>query len=212
MLRLGWQVVAVVLGLCVLSASAQEIARPQWTVGDSWTYRVVEGPTASNPNRYSHTQKFSVVEVRANQYRVAVDSRQEYRPYETSSAIWGVSRELNNYYRATETLPYAELLFFIWPLRIGHEWNFEHPMANGETFSYTVRVAEREQIDVPAGHFDTFRIDILGRPKAGGQYLQRRTIWYAPVAKAQVKEQQYLPWSSVLVRQMTMDLVEFKIH
>jgi hypothetical protein len=59
------------------------------------------------------------------------------------------------------------------PLKVGSSWSTE-VRSSGTTFKY--KVTKEEEIEVPAGKFKTFRLDVEIESGGSGQ----ATIWYAP--------------------------------
>ena len=208
------------LGLSCLSSTLalsqsihQELPRPEWSIGDSWTYRIVEGPISANPGVFASTRTFTVLERRSDRYRVSVTTQEEYATRRETSEKWGISQNLNNYYRENAQLPYTELEFLRFPLAVGQAWTFEHPTPDGGVFLWSVRVDGWDEVTVPAGKFATVVIKVEGQKKGGDLYLQRRTIWYAPSAKTKVKEQ----WSGqadhgVILRRVSTELLHYQLR
>ena len=84
------------------------------------------------------------------------------------------------------------------PLAVGKVWSeeYEFVAADGESrvisrIKAKARVLRRETVTVPAGSFDTLviqhTIDI--EPTKGGRETATRTVWYAPEARAFVRNQ-----------------------
>jgi hypothetical protein len=81
---------------------------------------------------------------------------------------------------------------FLWPLEIGKEWTNSYSLENiqnntSEMFNYRMVVAKAEEIMVPAGTFETFKVEVF-TPRTGklfGEY------WYSPTVKAVIKEKEY---------------------
>jgi hypothetical protein len=181
-------VVALVLTALWATAGAEEIELPTWTVGDRWTFEKTEGPLSDNQGVFHSTVRTSVIEIRPKVYRTEITTQPAPGSDQKSTAERNISRGLNLYYRQNAQLPFTELQFLQWPLAVGKTWQFEHPMTDGGTFVWNVKVDRWEDVTVPAGSFKTLVISVEGKQTNGVQ-AQRRTVWYAPSAKWRVKEE-----------------------
>jgi len=84
--------------------------------------------------------------------------------------------------------------YFSWPLEVGKEWRNTYTRENlaeksSQASDYSVLIADIEQIKVPAGSFEAFKLEIYGFQN-GLMVMER---WYSPQAKWFVKERIYLP-------------------
>jgi hypothetical protein len=178
--RTAIRLCALVLGLCAFSVcvaqALEPAARPEYQVGDRWSYRNVAGAV--------HTQQ--VLGIDADAITVAIGNGRAR-----------VTRDFNfpRTYDGKTTLD--ERLTF--PLQLGKEWSssFEWKAGNviGKT-DMTRRVVAYERIRVDAGEFDAFRIEGKGFWKdlttitsfpahSSGPRTER--YWYAPAARRIVK-------------------------
>jgi hypothetical protein len=81
----------------------------------------------------------------------------------------------------------------LWPLEVGKEWRSAYLRENileksSQTFDYRMVVTGIEEVKVPAGIFETFKVEV--RIAYSGNLFAE--YWYAPKAKRGVKEKEYL--------------------
>ncbi len=88
-----------------------------------------------------------------------------------------------NNVRAPDGRRWTPYQFFIAEYQVGKRWpaQFLVTQADGKqsNISFELRVAGRERITLPAGTFDTFRIEARGTNQTTGELLER-TAWVAP--------------------------------
>ena len=82
---------------------------------------------------------------------------------------------------------------YLWPLEVGKEWPISYLRENiqeksSETFNYRMVVAKMENVTVPAGTFETFKVEVY-IPYTGKLFAE---YWYSPTVKRAVKEREYL--------------------
>ena len=209
-----WRNTIMVSVLLILSApiGAEEIDLPVWSVGDTWTYKKTEGPLTYENAIYHSTLTFGVVGLENRWYRVNVTTASSLQSGGKSSGIRNITRNLNGYYREGAQLPFTELEFLRWPLVAGKSWEFEHPLLDGGSFVWRAKVDGWVDVAVPAGRFKAVRIDIEGRPRAGGLYVQHRTVWYAPSVKSKVKEEWSGEWGRIIVTRENYELENYELH
>jgi hypothetical protein len=83
--------------------------------------------------------------------------------------------------------------FFAWPLETGKEWKTafvreNHTQKSSDKLAYVKVIAGVEDLRVPAGNFDAFKIETYGSDS--GRLVTEH--WYAPTVKWFVKIRQYL--------------------
>jgi len=81
-----------------------------------------------------------------------------------------------------------------WPLEAGKEWKFNHVLEqvqekSSRTIDARIVVANVEEIKVPAGAFEVYRIEVYNNYT--GQLFSEH--WYSPKVKWFVKNKTYLP-------------------
>ncbi|MGQ0512427.1 MAG: hypothetical protein ACT4P9_17630 [Betaproteobacteria bacterium] len=178
---------ALALLLAAPAALAQPAPRPDVRVGDRWEFAVYDTVPTRVPSR-----TWVVTSVTPS---VIVGTE--------NGAPLRLTPELNvlDSPRQSETNP--GLLRF--PLEVGRRWNYDTQWtfkAKGSTgtLAMSVEVQAREQVSVPAGEFDAFRLFARGRLGGnspsntfyGGETTT--TYWYAPAARAIVKSQHHNPY------------------
>jgi hypothetical protein len=122
--------------------------------------------------------------------------------------------ELNSI--ATPTFSFSgDLKYFVFPLEVGKKWDFKYSLANKVT-SATARwqleaaVVSYEKVKVPAGEFDTFKIEYKGfwnNNTTGRNGRAVVTNWYAPATRSVVKSE----YDDTFNRNVR-ELVEFQLQ
>jgi len=84
--------------------------------------------------------------------------------------------------------------FFVWPLEVGRQWTTapEGDSLEDESSSelmIVMRVAEFEEVSVPAGTFEAFRVE-MHEAYSGALVME---YWYSPKVKWMVKAKQHWP-------------------
>ncbi len=143
-----------------------------YAVGDEYVYRVIDSLTKiSQPL----TMKVSAVN--------ATEDRVEYNGGQYSSDLMGnIVSNLRGGFNTPRQFYPAELF-------VGKKWRseFKQTRANGVTFTfrYDLRVVAREEITVPAGTFNAFKIEARGFNMQLGAALSRN-IWVVPGIAADI--------------------------
>lgn len=80
--------------------------------------------------------------------------------------------------------------FFVWPLEVGREWR---TAPEGDSLEdelvLLMRVADLEEVSVPAGTFEAFRVE-MHEAYSGALVME---YWYSPRVKWMVKAKQHWP-------------------
>lgn len=171
---------------------AANVQAPQMQIGDYWEYSVSDGYT----RRPRGTYRYEVRRFDAD--NAIVEVTQDGRPVETQiyAAGWsGRDHTLTNLQRFRYDPPYPAYAF---PLAPGKSWvtvvNATDP-ATGKVYRVHVRakVIGWERIRVPAGEFDTLKIQryvFAGNPQwSRSQEEIAQTDWYAPAVRRAVRSQ-----------------------
>jgi hypothetical protein len=165
---------------CAPPALAQAAERPDVKVGDQWKFAVHYTVPGAVPPR-----TWLVTAVSATGILVSEDGE----PVRLTS-------ELNVLESPRERESNPRLLAF--PMEVGHRWRystdwfFKPKSSNGHAVVEVV-VEARENVTVPAGTYDAFRLtstqDLSGTSPIGSVYAGQvvRTYWYAPAARAIVR-------------------------
>ncbi|MCW5657849.1 MAG: hypothetical protein KIT60_09100 [Burkholderiaceae bacterium] len=192
---------AVVAAFVGTSAHADEAARPQVAVGDSWHFVVYYTVPSTTPNRT---------------WTVTSIGPDKILGTENGEPLT-LTRDLNvaDSPRQSESNP-RQLSF---PLRVGKRWQYHSewlfkPKSSRGTIAMSVVVVGHETVEVPAGRFDAFRLQATG--ELGGASPSNTfyagqtttTYWYAPAAKAVVKSVHHNPYQGTT----TVELVRFQLR
>lgn len=173
--------------LLVGATWAQDMApieRPVLKVGDSWTYRTLDGWTNNEIRRTLYT--LTALEGSQSITREK-DLATEKESTITSNADLQPCRSLQN----DTTVVCAGAYRF--PFTAGYKHSYRKlPTSSGRTsLDADCEGKGMEKVKVPAGEFDAYRIDCKGRwnlvvgGNASGSFQQ--TLWYAPAVRNQVR-------------------------
>jgi hypothetical protein len=198
-LAAGFTAAIVLAGCAAPVASLQSsetlaTAAPQYRVGDRWVYRVRDG--FANPKIYEETHAVSAIGADGITVDVTVTGggetvRRVEKWVDGGRMSQGALMDI-------ETRRFAEpLLVYRFPLQPGSTWN--QRVANFNTMtgregpiSRYVRVGGQERVTTPAGTFDAVRLNVVMR--LDDEEFWRwptdatYTVWYAPAAKASIRE------------------------
>ena len=167
---------------------------PQYKVGDRWVYRVRDGFRIPIVWEETHT----VTSIGADGITVAVAMRGPQVNGDRVEKWPAAGRVSQGVLLDIETRRFREpLLRYRFPLESGSTWNqfvdnFNELSMREGRINRHVRVGGHEQVTTPAGTFDAIRLNIVMRlddeefwrwPTDG-----THTVWYAPAAKASVRE------------------------
>lgn len=152
-------------------AGAEPLGR-NFSVGQRWTYRVanrLEGTTSARELRVT-----------------AVDHKAGSVEYNNGQFFSDLMGNATNTDRGTLDYPRQ---FYPATLQIGEKWTSafmqSRPDGTHYTYRYEVRVVAKERVTVPAGTFETYRIEALGTNLQLGTRITR-TLWVAPGINANV--------------------------
>jgi hypothetical protein len=184
----------------------QKIDAPQLRVGDSWTYQVIDLLSGSVTRTYT----VALSEIRPDSWRFGTG-------YVTDKS-WNVLREMidGKPIRWTPKRPNYEF-----PMEIGKTWTAETvrdaPDRESEQ-TYTFRVVRQERVIVPAGIFDTFRVEGTSKYKSrikkdgrSGEGGGVHRYWYSPtVARFVAYEYEQTNWKGVVDMKERTELISHK--
>ena len=184
----------------------QRIDAPRLTVGDSWTYQRIDLLSGSMTRKYT----VSLSEIGPNTWRFGTN-------YVTDKS-WNVLRETADGKPVTWTPKRPNYDF---PLEIGKTWTavaVRDAPDREAVHTYTFRVVRQERVIVPAGIFDTFRIEGTNRYKARkkqdgstGEGGGVHRYWYSPtVARFVAYEYEETNWKGVVHKKDRIELVSHK--
>ena len=204
--------------LCRVDCVAQSLSResrPEVLVGESWVYR--DRDVNSGETRET---SFSVKAVAADKIITETGL--------STSGLWTFTRDWNLIERRTGTkveevvMPYWP--HFEFPLEAGKTWikRFENEVMTKRgkrdaKWEWKAHVAGAELVTVPAGRFQTLRVDYNGsfssrEDQRSWTGTRKETIWYAPEAKRGVKREfeQSVPQNHYYDHHV-IELVSFKL-
>jgi len=159
------------------------IDKPEWKVGSEWVYRY-ESPSEGG----TFTWRLNRIENLANEphYVIKAGSREMF--YRVADR--GFTKETLNGRTLREVSPSAAWRSVTFPLRVGLLWDMKYSETR-PTEQRTDNIERRclaekeESITVPAGTFDTIRIDCWN--SRTGAWAS--TAWYSPEVTHMVKEE-----------------------
>jgi hypothetical protein len=171
-----------------LPAVAQKAERPEVRPGDRWQFVVYYATPATQPNR-----EWLITEVTTT----AISGTENGEPL-------ALTPELNVLASPRHTDSNPQALKF--PLEVGKRWRYSGTsvlkVKNSTSQSVVdVVVVAREEVSVPAGKFDAFKLTakgtLSGTAPIGSTYdgtQTNTTYWYAPSARAIVKSIHHNPY------------------
>lgn len=193
---------AVVLALAIIAspAIAQKADRPAVKVGDEWQFIEYFGVPPAKPN-----QHWVVTSVKPT----AIEGTANGQPLLLTPDLNIVD---------SPRFRHSDFRMLSFPLELGKQWSCSSNSYNVMnefkfTADYVVSVVANERVRVPAGEFDAFRLEARGKfgidgPPGPGASEETRTYWYAPAARAIVKEEVRNPTRGAY----TVELVSFKLQ
>jgi hypothetical protein len=183
----------------------ERIAAPQLKTGDTWTYQVIDLLSGSVTRKYTLTLESATR-----------DTFRFNRGYVTDRSL-NVLRETRDG-KPVKWTPKRPNYDF--PMEIGRTWATvavrDAPDLEGE-HAFTFRVIRQERVIVPAGVFDTFRVEGTNKYKSKkkdgstGEGVGVHRYWYSPaVARFVAYEYEETNWKGVVYRKDRDELVSFK--
>jgi hypothetical protein len=182
-----WLVACAAGSLLANAAWAQDmvaIERPVLRLGDSWTFRSLDGWTDQETSRSANT--LVAFENNLNVSRVKnLTSGEETTA--SANADWQPCRSMQN---DTTVICTGPLKF---PIAAGYKHSFRKlPLGRGVVYADgDCEGRGMEKVKVPAGEFDAYRIECKGfwnlvvGGNASGTF--QHTIWYAPAVRNQIR-------------------------
>jgi hypothetical protein len=183
-----------------------KIDAPRLRVGDSWTYQVIDLLSGSMTRTYT----VALSEIRPDSWRFGTG-------YVTDKS-WNVLREMidGKPVKWTPKRPTYEF-----PMEIGKTWTAvtvrDAPDRESEQ-AFTFRVVRQERVIVPAGIFDTFRVEGTNKYKSrmkkdgrSGEGGGVHRYWYSPaVARFVAYEYEETNWKGVVDKKERTELISHK--
>jgi hypothetical protein len=185
--------------------------------GDLWKYRYVDGFSGTAKELFIPR----VVAVHPDEiddvlYVDGGNSAGSERAFTSKSSLAMAERPLRSVPRL-EFGPYLQA--FKPDLPFGSFGPFTAPAVDGEPWQFKGRLLGNEMVSVPAGTFDTMKIELSGTRGPGGgpprasAVQARYVIWYAPKAKRYVKYEANT-WNQYFqpLAKDRFELLEFKLN
>ena len=168
--------------------------KPEWKVGYQWEY-AWKGPGKSGSLTREIIREDTFEGIPS--YVVRVGTNEHFYAKDLLGLLASTASEK----RVFKRNPPSQLLS--WPLVVGKEWKDIYVRENigeksSQTFNYRTMVAHIEEVKVPAGTFEAFKIETYGL-KSDNLVAE---YWYSPKAKWFVKERMF-HHGGVLERELT---------
>jgi hypothetical protein len=198
--RLVFSAVALSFASLANPVLAQTADRPAVKVGDEWQFVEYFGAPPSKPN-----QNWVVTSITPT----GISGTENGKPLLLTADLNIVE---------SPRYKHSDFRMLNFPLAVGKKWSCSTNAYNviqqaAFTAEYNVTVIANERVRVPAGEFDAFKLQANGRigvngPPGPGASEETRMYWYAPEARAIVKEEVRNPYRGVF----TVELVAFKLR
>jgi hypothetical protein len=182
------------------------IDAPQLKLGDTWTYQVVDLLSGSVTRKFTTTLNA----VTENTWRFGTGF--------VTDKSWNLLSETRKDKRDKWTPKRPN---FDFPMELGKTWTataVRDGLDREVQHTFTFKVVRQERVIVPAGIFDTFRVEGTNKYKArnkkdgaSGEGVGVHRYWYSPaVARYVAYEFEETNWKGVVYRKDREELVSFK--
>jgi len=167
-----------------LTQASAKAEKPEWKLGYQWTYSWKQADRSGTYTR-------QVVREETFEGRLAYVVRSgNSDDYYAKDTLGNFARKSAGKVVFKRSEPRQD---FLWPLEMRKEWTNSYLRENvqnktSETFNYKMIVASRENVTVPAGTFEAFKVQVF-IPRTGKLFAE---YWYSPVVKAPIKEKEFL--------------------
>lgn len=199
--RRVFSIAVLALAVCATSALAQTADRPSVKVGDQWQFAVYYSAPSAEPNRV---------------WVVTSVTPQGIEGTENGEPLI-LTPELNVLESPRHKESNPKTLSF--PLEVGKRWRYASDWvfkAKGSKGSVIVdvTVVGSEEVKVPAGEFDAFKLvakgSLHGTSPINSQYAGETTTtyWYAPAARVIVRSVHHNPYLGT----STVELVKLQLR
>ena len=172
-----------------LWAGSEQLSRPEWKLGDAWSYVRTEYATALS-RRTEKTNVSVFVSERTTDYYTLTSARidSEGRA-QTSTQRW--SQDLNYMNRQGEGSSWQEFRWYRWPLPAGTDWEVPWFIPSTGAMTWKAKVLGWDTITVPAGTFRAPRIELAAsyfyNGVDGGAAGATDLLWYSPEIRRHVR-------------------------
>ena len=197
---------------CVDAAPAQTLARPTWTHGDTWRYRISLLPAHNRGGTFTYEGTVAVKDRQPDRYNVNFSG---YYGNVATGADRTVrySLDLNRTALAYHGGPLNDTTWYRWPLQIGAKWEFPYHQPDGQSISiWEVEVRGWEKVTVPAGTFDTVHLTGIRKTLTGSKGTANEDMWYAPDVKRHIKHERYTASGPYIYEHWVEELTSFELR
>jgi len=188
------------------STAPRRAAPPSLAPGDRWTYRSIDAVTG---------------ELRSSHFEIAAIEDRKVRGVngDVFDTEWGLVSTVSDGRRYEPRAPRLP-----WPMVPGAESKAEYRIVGSKEYpewsvEVTIRVVGLERVTVPAGTFDTFRVEATSRyrqKRADGRTSSgtfKNVYWYAPEVKREVlRDYEYNRWDGVTDLRRRFVLVDYTVR
>jgi hypothetical protein len=184
----------------------EKIAAPSLKLGDSWTYQAIDLLSGS----VTGTNTMTVTQITADTLRIG-------KGYVTDKS-WNLLHDSKDGKQVEKWTPKRPNYSF--PLELGKTWTAAAVRDSPDRvveLSYTFKVIRQERVLVPAGVFDTLRVEGSNKYKtrrkdgSTSEGVAVHRYWYsAAVARPVAYEYEETNWKGVVNRKDRYELVAYK--
>ena len=192
---------------CALNADA--VDRAVYHEGDTWTYRVIEGPTTWGGGPFTSTVTKTITRVGADEFEMSVVAIPDRGEKKTSTEL--LSLDLDDFIQLSPDAPRQESKTWIWPVDESQSWTYEVPVPGGKQV-WQARVKSWEEIQVAAGTFKALKVEreLISAP--GIQTIMKAVSWYSPAAKMSVRWETRGSSGMFIIRNVSRELLSYRVQ
>jgi hypothetical protein len=206
----SFRVPLAVLSLAFASIAAAELAAPPvLKPGDSWEYRTTNSLDRSQDGTFS----LAVTSIRQDDYLC------EFTNTRGAKSLSLVAKSLNFLMRPDQSSPSQERKWLSWPLQVGQTWKYSYRTAGRASpirYDMEAKVEASEEVSVPAGKFQAYRITTSGTYTREGDNRSGRVneiVWFAPAVKQRVRHEfRQTDVNGAAFDNFTTELVKFTVN
>jgi hypothetical protein len=200
----------IALAFCA-DAVAQPVARPEFNVGDTWTYVYTEGSRHGKPHSYESTWVHTVTRVTSDQYKTTLVVTPEGGESKTTNPSYTLNWN-NLTWPPNPDGSRQEIKREKWPLDVGETYTYEVPAAAGVE-RWRAHVVGWETVDVPAGSFRALKVEREMVSSPNPLVYRKITVWWSPEAKTTVRMYLHGTYEGSFTYQRdTRELVSYSLH
>jgi hypothetical protein len=175
--------------LPALEFAAEQVDRPEWNVGDSWSYARTANPTARSTSVGKSNYSMTVTEKTAESYFTSNSGTDADGKPQSGRLRWSIDTNFMN--RGGENGQWQEYRWYKWPLAEGAGWTAPWKFPTTDESPCQAKVHGWESIVVPAGAFKALHIEFscgyFYHGVDGGSGRTTDDVWYSPLVKRHVR-------------------------